>query len=112
MSIFIGTQGDDTITPTLISAGVITVPAGVDLTGNDIIFALAGNDVVEGGRGDDTAFLGSGDDRFIWNPGDGDDTVFGGSGIDTLEFNGSDQAEHMTVTTLGNGGFLFSRDVG
>jgi Ca2+-binding RTX toxin-like protein len=91
---------------------VLINPADSDLTRDDAIVALAGDDVVEGDSGTDIAALGDGNDRFIWNPGDGDDIVDGGDGTDTLEFNGSDVAELMTVTTLDDGGFRFFRDVG
>jgi Ca2+-binding RTX toxin-like protein len=112
MASFVGTSGNDTITPALISSGVVSSPPGADLSGNDSIVADAGNDLVEGDGGTDVAFLGAGDDRFIWNPGDGDDVVHGRRGRDTLIFNGSDADELMTVTTLENGGFRFFRDVG
>jgi Ca2+-binding RTX toxin-like protein len=112
MAIFNGTAGNDTVTPALISAGVVADPAGSNLTGNDVIRGFAGNDVVEGDAGNDVASLGSGNDRFIWNPGDGDDTFHGGTGTDTLEFNGFDGVDTMTVTTLPNGGFRFFRDPG
>jgi Ca2+-binding RTX toxin-like protein len=80
--------------------------------GNDVIVGGEGDDDLEGDTGDDVAFGLSGDDRFTWDPGDGDDTFDGGDGTDTLEFNGSNAAELMTVTTLANGGFRFFRDVG
>jgi Ca2+-binding RTX toxin-like protein len=80
--------------------------------GNDDLTGGAGNDLMAGNTGDDAAFGLSGDDRFIWDPGDGDDTFDGGDGTDTLEFNGSNAAELMTITTLDDGGFRFFRDVG
>ena len=73
MALFVGTAGNDTITPALISEGVVRTPPGADLTGDDSIAGGAGNDFVEGDSGNDTASLGPGNDRFIWNPGDGDD---------------------------------------
>lgn len=112
MARFVGTEDRDVITPTTISPGVVITPAGADLTGDDRIRSLAGNDRVEGDSGNDVALLGDGNDRVIWNPGDGDDTAIGGSGTDTLEFNGSDDAELMTITMLDNGGFRFFRDLG
>jgi Ca2+-binding RTX toxin-like protein len=112
MARFVGTADRDVITPATISPGVVIIPAGADLSGDDRIRSLSGNDRVEGDTGNDVAFLGKGDDRFIWNPGDGDDTAIGGSGTDTLEFNGSDDAELMTITMLDNGGFRFFRDLG
>ncbi|MET0743937.1 MAG: hypothetical protein ABWY78_11245, partial [Microvirga sp.] len=81
-------------------------------TGDDTIFGGAGSDQIEGAQGDDVAFGRGGNDRFAWDPGDGNDTFAGGAGIDTLEFAGSADNELMTITTLGNGGFQFFRDVG
>ena len=80
--------------------------------GNDSLTGGAGNDLIAGNTGDDAAFGLSGDDRFVWDSGDGDDTFDGGDGTDTLEFNGSNGAEIMTVTTLDDGGFRFFRDLG
>jgi Ca2+-binding RTX toxin-like protein len=111
MATFVGTSGNDTITPALISAGVVRSPLGSNLSGNDRIVANAGNDRVEPDSGNDVALLGPGHDRFIWNPGDGDDRVDGGTGTDRLEFNGSAGIERMTVTTLSNGGFRVFRRV-
>jgi len=112
MATFNGTIGQDIVTPETISLGVVAVPAGSDLSGNDLILTFAGNDVVEGGTGNDTALLGLGNDVFEWDPGDGSDICRGGPGTDTLVFDGSDDPENMTVTTLSNGGFRFFRDVG
>jgi Ca2+-binding RTX toxin-like protein len=80
--------------------------------GNDFLQGGAGDDDIEGGTGDDVASGGAGDDSFLWNPGDGDDTFDGSEGEDTLEFNGSGAAELMTITSLGENGFVFFRDVG
>ena len=110
MALFVGTNKNDTISPATISAGVLIVPAGSDLSGDDSIASLDGDDVVEPDTGDDIAALGGGDDRFIWNPGDGDDTVEGGADTDTLEFNGAGGVDIMTITTLEEGRFLFFRD--
>ncbi|MET0427695.1 MAG: calcium-binding protein [Microvirga sp.] len=87
----------------------LTVDGG---TGDDTVFGGAGNDVIEGAQGNDVAFGRGGKDRFAWDPGDGNDTFAGGAGIDTLEFSGSADNEFMSITTLGNGGFRFFRDVG
>ena len=111
MARFIGTDGDDIIRPGLVSAGVVVVPAGADLTGDDTIIAGDGDDFVEGDSGNDVASLGNGNDTFDWDPGDGDDIVWGGRGTDTLDFDGSDGNELMTVTTQGVG-FRFFRDLG
>jgi Ca2+-binding RTX toxin-like protein len=112
MALFVGTPESDTITPALVTAGVLVIPSGADLSGDDSIVSLGGDDIVEGGLGNDTAALGDGSDRFIWNPGDGDDIIDGGDGTDTLEFNGSGGAEFMTITTLAAGGFQFFRNLG
>ena len=112
MASFVGTAGNDTITPALISTGVVVTPPGADLAGADTIHGNAGNDLAEGDSGSDVAFLGAGNDRFVWNPGDGDDIFHGQAGFDTLLFNGSGANERMSITTLSNGGFRFFRDVG
>jgi Ca2+-binding RTX toxin-like protein len=99
MSIFIGSNAGETITPDVVSPSVtvIGVPkkpsAAVDL-----IFAGSGNDTVAGGGGDDIAFLGAGDDKFVWRPGDGNDFVDGGAGADRLAFNGSTADENIAVS--------------
>jgi Ca2+-binding RTX toxin-like protein len=110
MALFVGTNENDTISPATISAGVVIVPAGSDLSGDDAVASLGGDDVVEPDTGDDVAALGEGDDRFIWNPGDGDDEVDGEAGTDTLEFNGAGGVDIMTITTLEEGEFRFFRD--
>jgi Ca2+-binding RTX toxin-like protein len=110
MALFVGTNENDTISPATISAGVVIVPAGSDLSGDDAVASLGGDDVVEPDTGDDVAALGEGDDRFIWNPGDGDDEVDGEAGTDTLEFNGAAGSDFMTITTDEDGGFQFFRN--
>jgi hypothetical protein len=67
MALFVGTNENDTISPATISAGVVIVPAGSDLSGDDAVASSGGDDVVEPDTGDDVAALGEGDDRFIWN---------------------------------------------
>lgn len=112
MALFVGTNENDTISPVTISDGVVIVPAGSDLSGDDAVASLGGDDVVEPDTGDDVAALGEGDDRFIWNPGDGDDVVDGEAGTDTLEFNGAAGSDFMTVTSDQDGGFQFFRNPG
>src|ERR1700674_2434688 len=94
MSIFIGSNASETITPDLVSPSVTVIgtpkhpSAAVDL-----IFAGGGNDIVAGGGGDDFAFLGAGNDTFIWRPGDGNDFVDGGAGLDRLIIYGSTRGD-------------------
>jgi Ca2+-binding RTX toxin-like protein len=113
MSIFVGSNAGETITPDFVSPTVKVVGLAKKPTNAaDIIVAGGGNDVVNGGGGNDIAALGAGDDRFIWNPGDGSDIVNGGSGFDTLEFNGSGAAETMTIKAGPLGLAQLTRDVG
>jgi Ca2+-binding RTX toxin-like protein len=111
MSTFIGTDQNETITPTTVSPtvtvfGTPSTPSPVA----DVIVSGGGNDTVAGGGGDDTAFLGTGDDIFIWNPGDGSDVVEGQEGLDTLEFNGSAANETIDISANGERS-RFLRDV-
>jgi Ca2+-binding RTX toxin-like protein len=113
MSIFVGSNAGETITPDFVSPTVKVVGLAKKPTNAaDIIIAGGGNDVVNGGGGNDIAMLGAGDDRFIWNPGDGSDIVNGGRGYDTLEFNGSGAAETMTIKAGPLGVAQLTRDVG
>ncbi|MEO8133906.1 MAG: calcium-binding protein [Betaproteobacteria bacterium] len=98
MSIYIGSNAGDTITPDLVSAKVISIGAKKPSAADDLILAGNGNDVVAGGGGNDIAFLGGGDDTFIWKSGDGNDIVDGGSGNDRLAFGGSSTAENIAVS--------------
>lgn len=111
MSIFFGSNADETITPDLVSPGVAVIGApNKPSAAVDVIFARGGNDTVAGGGGNDLAFLGAGNDTFIWRPGDGSDFVDGGAGTDRLDFDGSAAAENITVS--GNGLAQVTRDVG
>ena len=111
MSIFFGSNADETITPDLVSPGVAVIGAPKQPSAVvDVIFARGGNDTVAGGGGNDLAFLGAGNDTFIWRPGDGSDFVDGGAGTDRLDFDGSAAAENITVS--GNGLAQVARDVG
>jgi Ca2+-binding RTX toxin-like protein len=95
---FTGTSGNDTITPTFISLGVIVSPSGSNLSGNDsitggsgndVIDASTGNDTITGGDGNDSIIGGGGDDVVILNAGEGAfDTVDGGLGFDEVRGNG------------------------
>ncbi|TXI30593.1 MAG: hypothetical protein E6Q60_01075 [Nitrosomonas oligotropha] len=65
-----GTNGNDIISPALVSEGVVGIPTA----GDDIILALDGNDALSGGGGNDTLDGGEGDDHLIGN---GDDSMPG-----------------------------------
>ena len=99
MSIFIGSNAGETITPELVSPSVTVIGAPkTPSAAIDLIFAGGGNDIVAGGGGDDIASLGAGNDTFIWRPGDGNDVVDGGAGADRLIFNGSTGGENIAVS--------------
>ena len=112
MSIFVGSEQGDVITPETVSPGVFVLgqpkkpSAAVDL-----ILAGGGNDIVAAGKGDDVAILGAGDDQFIWNPGDGSDVVYGGAGRDELTFNGAGVNENVSIGAGLFGLAQFKRDV-
>jgi Ca2+-binding RTX toxin-like protein len=113
MSIFTGSNADDTITPDLVSADVsVTGSPSTPSAAKDQIFAGNGNDVVAGGGGDDRAVLGDGNDTFVWRAGDGNDTVDGGSGSDRLVFGGSGTTESIAVSAGGLGVARVTRDAG
>jgi Ca2+-binding RTX toxin-like protein len=101
MSIFLGSNAGETITPETVSSSVKVI-GGVKKpsAAADIIFAGGGNDVVAGGGGTDIVSLGSGDDTFIWNGGDGGDVITGDGGFDTLKFNGADLNEQIEISSL------------
>jgi Ca2+-binding RTX toxin-like protein len=75
MATFTGTSGNDTITPALLSVGVVVNPLGS--------FPSAAADTIDGGLGDDLLDGGSGNDSI--DGGGGADTVNGGNGNDTIE---------------------------
>lgn len=85
-SMFLGTDGDDTIIGTSSYALFALGGAGDDTIvgnmGNDILSGGAGNDTLTGNDGDDRLFGGDGDDRL--EGGDGNDILMGGAGNDTL----------------------------
>jgi Ca2+-binding RTX toxin-like protein len=74
-----GTSGNDTITPSLASAGVT---GGLPGTGNDTILGLDGADSLDGGSGNDSLDGGTGSDSLLG--GLGNDVLVGGSGNDVL----------------------------
>jgi len=99
MATFIGTPGNDTITPGLVSAGVVSAPPNA-LPG-------AGGDTIFGGLGDDVLASGGGNDTL--NGGPGDDTLNGGPDADTMDggFNNDtyvvDNAGDVTIEAAGQG---------
>lgn len=107
MASFSGTNGNDTITPTSVSAGVFAFPFGAVPSGvADLLNGNDGNDVLDGGGGADTVNGGSGNDtidvRLGGDHDGGDDndtflvfsaaagtTIAGGAGIDSFDAQGS-----------------------
>jgi Ca2+-binding RTX toxin-like protein len=89
-----GTVGDDTISPSLVSAGVVGGPPG---DGADSILGAGGDDLLEGGGGNDTL-----------EGGEGADTMRGGAADDTYVVDGladrvqeaPDQGSDRVDTTL------------
>ncbi|MGO1078276.1 calcium-binding protein [Inquilinus sp. CA228] len=77
MTIFTGTNGDDTLPPPLADNG-----------GNDEFHGLGGIDNINCGIGDDLAFGGAGND--IIDGGGGDDFIDGGTGNDRMDGNFGD----------------------
>jgi Ca2+-binding RTX toxin-like protein len=101
MSIFLGSNKGETITPDSVSSSVVVVgQPKKPSAAADIIFAGGGDDIVAGGGGNDIVSLGSGNDTFIWNGGDGNDIVTGDGGYDTLKFNGADLDEDVEIGSL------------
>lgn len=97
MTNFLGTSGDDVITPTTVSPFVLTWPELFVKpgAGNDVISGAGGNDTLDGGGGNDTVEGGEGNDRLSGSGGndslrgmDGDDLMYGGTGNDTLDADG------------------------
>ena len=78
----IGTEGDDIITPDLVSSGVVGFPDSVPGAGADTIQGLGGADIIDGGGGDDSIFGGAGSDSLLGSG--GNDTIDGGAGVDSL----------------------------
>ncbi|WP_373478340.1 calcium-binding protein, partial [Geminocystis sp.] len=90
MAIFTGTNGNDTLPPSL-----------SDNTGNDSLSGLGGNDQLYGGDGNDTI-----------NSGKGQDNVDGGTGTDLLiidyssnTYTGTDSGIIGNIDSNGSGGF-------
>ena len=121
MPTFIGTDRNERISPTRLSAFVEEDPqfsfpsdlpdlvrsfGGIDrietIGGDDTIFAGDGNDRVEAGLGDDYVNGGDGDDRL--DASDGDDYIVGGAGNDVI-FPGA--GNDFANAGAGNDTFLF-----
>ena len=111
MSLFIGSNAGETITPGFVSPSVKVVGSpNKPSAAVDFILAGGGDDVVEGGAGNDFAFLGAGNDKFTWKPGDGSDFVDGGKGNDTLVFDGAGINETVDISSSALGRASFTRD--
>jgi Ca2+-binding RTX toxin-like protein len=99
MANFTGTPGADTITPALVSAGVVAVPVGsLPSNASDTINGAAGSDTIDGGGGDDSLSGQAGNDSVTGGFGDDiltdpgtvgeNDTYDGGPGDDTVTYAG------------------------
>src|SRR5262245_36946094 len=98
MAVFIGTNGNDTITPAIITAGVGRFPAGSFPSAfADVIFGGGGNDTMDGGGGNDTIVGDAGNDSLRGNS--GADVLIGGTGIDTATY--SESFAGVTVSLVG-----------
>jgi Ca2+-binding RTX toxin-like protein len=98
MAVFIGTAGNDTITPGFITAGVGRFPAGSFPSAlADVIFGGGGNDTMDGGGGNDTIVGDAGNDILRGNS--GADVLIGGIGSDTATY--SESAAGVTVSLVG-----------
>lgn len=94
MSVIDGTSGNDTITPDLITKGVVGTPSSLPDDGSDELHGHAGNDYLAAGGGSDFIF---GDD-FITEK--GNDTLDGGAGADFLY--GADGNDVYIVDNVGD----------
>lgn len=74
-----GSGGNDTMIPSLFSAGVM---GGLPSDGQDTIYGMDGDDIIDGGSGNDRLFGGAGSDCLMG--GAGNDQLDGGDGADTL----------------------------
>lgn len=120
MANFSGTNGNDTITPTTVSAGVFVFPFGAVPSGvADLLNGNGGNDVLDGGGGADTVNGGTGNDtidvRLGGDHDGGDDndtflvfsagaatTIAGGAGTDTFDAQGSQNITGATLSGIEN----------
>ncbi|WP_408639541.1 beta strand repeat-containing protein, partial [Neoroseomonas rubea] len=125
MANIFGSDGSDTITTTVNTAGGQTSTESNDLivgssnnaaTGSDFIDAGGGQDVVIGVGGNDTLLGGDADDNL--SGGLGDDSLVGGAGNDFLEGNGGQDtltggsgADRFYLANNGQGGTVAAPDV-
>ena len=98
MATFVGTTGDDTITPQTTPGTTDADDSIVGGAGRDSLDGGGGNDTIEGGAGIDTLRGSAGNDSL--NGGDGDDILDGGSGADTM--NGGAGNDTYYVDGLGD----------
>jgi Ca2+-binding RTX toxin-like protein len=106
MSGILGTGGNDTITSSFVSSGVI---GGVPGTLNDTIFGAGGNDSLNGGAGVDIISGGEGDDTLTGEG--GNDSLLGDSGLDWVSYSFvADTSAGVTVNLAT--GFAFGSGVG
>ena len=101
--------GNDVVDATSLEADGIQLVMNGGL-GADILIGSEGGDQFNGGDGDDQVFMGAGDDTFTWNPGDDNDILEGQDGFDTMIFNGSNIAENIDISAVGNR-VRFFRDI-
>ncbi len=110
MAKFTGTDNADTITPTVVSYGVIADPEGtMPDDGDDIIEGGAGDDYIQSGGGFDFVRAGPGNDRVTG--GDLDQQIFGGDGDDILDGRGGNdviygERGNDTITASESGEYL------
>lgn len=90
---------DASFSETMAGAIPMTVNGGL---GNDLLLGGAADELFNGGDGDDSVRMGGGDDVLVWNPGDDNDTVDGEVGYDTLRFHGTNVAENIDVSRVGD----------
>lgn len=122
MAVFFGTNGNDTITPGLVSGGVGAVPFGaVPSAAADVLQGSGGADLLDGGGGADGVFGGGGndtisvyaalggnyqgetnDDLFRVNSAGFLDTINGGGGTDTFDAQGAINIFGATLQGLEN----------
>jgi serralysin len=108
--LFIGTDGNDFVTPVAVSPGVIVAPPGaIPSAADDGIAGLDGDDRITGWSGRDTITSGAGhvslyggDDDAAVDGGAGNDTLTGGTGKDGPA--GGTGADHVVSTTTSDSG--------
>ena len=106
MSGLLGTGGNDTITSSFVSSGVI---GGVPGTLNDTIFGAGGNDFLNGGAGVDIISGGEGNDTLTGEG--GNDSLLGDSGLDWVSYSFVVDTSAGVTVNLATG-FAFGSGVG